>query len=174
MLFNRSYYCKLKNQMENIVLIGMPGCGKSTVGKLLSEITGKQFVDADSYLVEKYGRRIPEIFAADGEDGFRAMETEVLTELGKQSGLIIATGGGCVTQERNFPLLHQNGRIFWLQRELSLLPVDGRPLSQTTDLSAMFAIRKPLYARFADHIIDVNCDPNTAATAIFTIWEENQ
>ena len=169
-----SIHRKLKNQMENIVLIGMPGCGKSTVGKLLSEITGKQFVDADSYLVEKFGRSIPEIFAADGEAGFRTMETEVLTELGKQSGLIIATGGGCVTQERNFPLLHQNGTIFWLQRELSLLPVDGRPLSQTTDLSAMFAIRKPLYARFADHIIDNNCDPNTAATAIFTIWEENQ
>ncbi len=164
---------KLRNQMENIVLIGMPGSGKSTVGKLLAEITGKTFVDADAYLVEKAGKSIPEIFATEQEAGFRALETEVLAQLGMQSGLIIATGGGCVTQERNYPLLHQNGTLFWLQRDLDRLPVDGRPLSQTTNLSKMYEIRKPMYQHFADHSINNNGNPADTAQAILNIWEGN-
>ena len=157
---------ELARQMENIVLIGMPGCGKSTVGKLLAEKTGKTFVDADAYLVEKVGRSIPEIFATDGEPGFRALETEVLAELGCKSGLIIATGGGCVTQERNYPLLHQNGRIFWLTRDLDKLPTHGRPLSQTNTLTDMYQVRKPLYESFADCVIDNNGAPDAAITKI--------
>ena len=157
---------ELARQMENIVLIGMPGCGKSTVGKLLAEKTGKTFVDADAYLVEKAGRSIPEIFATDGEPGFRALETEVLAELGCKSGLIIATGGGCVTQERNYPLLHQNGRIFWLTRDLDKLPTHGRPLSQTNKLTDMYQVRKPLYESFADCVIDNNGAPDAAITKI--------
>ena len=166
-------HLKLKNQMENIVLIGMPGSGKSTVGKLIAEKTGKTFVDADAYLVEKAGKTIPEIFADIGESGFRKLETQILEELGKESGLVIATGGGCVTQQCNYPLLHQNGTIFWLQREIAHLPTDGRPLSQTTELSKMYEIRKPLYTRFADHSVDNNGDPENAANAIIRIWEEN-
>ena len=100
------------------------------------------------------GKSIPEIFAEDGEDTFRALETQVLSELGKQSQLIIATGGGCVTKERNYPLLHQNSIIFWLNRSLELLPTDGRPLSQATKLKDMFAVRKPMYETFADHMVD--------------------
>ena len=157
---------ELARQMENIVLIGMPGCGKSTVGKLLAEKTGKTFVDADAYLVEKAGRSIPEIFATDGEPGFRALETEVLAELGCKAGLIIATGGGCVTQERNYPLLHQNGRIFWLTRDLDKLPTHGRPLSQTNKLTDMYQVRKPLYESFADCVIDNNGAPDAAITKI--------
>ena len=84
------------------------------------------------------------------------METEVLEELGKQSRLIIATGGGCVTKQRNYPLLHQNGSIFWLKRDIELLPTDGRPLSQANQLRDMFRARKSLYASFADHQIDNN------------------
>jgi len=164
---------RLKSQMENIILIGMPGCGKSTVGKLLSEMTGKNFVDADAYLVEKAGKSIPEIFADSGEAGFRAMETEVLAELGKQSGHIIATGGGCVTRTHNYPHLHQNGTIFWLQRNICELPTDGRPLSQSTDLTKMYEIRKPMYDRFADHSVGNNDDPKIAAKAILKILEGN-
>ena len=164
---------KLKCEMQNIILIGMPGCGKTTVGRLLAEMTGKRFVDADAYLVETAGKSIPEIFENSGEAGFRAMETQVLAELGMQSGLILATGGGCVTQERNYPLLHQNGTIFWLQRDIAQLPVDGRPLSQSTDLTKMYEIRKPMYAHFADHAIDNNGDPALAAEAILKIWEGN-
>ena len=161
----------LKNQMENIVLIGMPGSGKSTIGAILAEKTGKTLIDADAYLVEKAGRTIPDIFAIDGEVGFRAMETEVLAELGKCSGLIIATGGGCVTQNRNYDLLHQNGTIFCLNRNLDLLPTDGRPLSQTTKLTEMYRVRKPMYDRFADHHIDNNASQEAAAAAILKILE---
>ena len=143
----------LRRQMENIILIGMPGCGKSTVGTLLAEKLGRVFVDADAAIVENAGMPIPQIFAERGESGFRAVETEVLAQLGKQSALVIATGGGCVTQDRNYPLLHQNGSIFWLIRDLGKLPTDGRPLSQANKLADMYAVRQPMYERFADHVI---------------------
>ena len=156
----------LRAQMENTVLIGMPGCGKSTVGKLLAERTGKQFVDADEAIVELAGKPIPGIFAADGEEAFRDWETKALSELGKRSGLVIATGGGCVTKARNYPLLHQNATIYWLQRELSKLPTDGRPLSQANKLQDMYAVRKPLYEAFADRIIDNNGTVEAAVEAI--------
>ena len=99
---------------------------------------------------------IPEIFATSGEDGFRQIETQVLAQLGKQSGLIIATGGGCVTREENYPLLHQNGSCFWLTRDIGKLPTEGRPLSHRDSLDQMYQIRKPLYNRFADHTVDNN------------------
>ena len=143
----------LRHQMENIVLIGMPGCGKSTVGQALAERTGKRFVDADGEIVKLAGKPIPAIFAEDGEEVFRAWETRALEQLGKGSGQIIATGGGCVTRPRNYPLLHQNGSLFWLQRDLSKLPTDGRPLSQANKLTEMYEIRRPLYAAFADTVI---------------------
>ena len=164
----------LRKQMENIILIGMPGSGKSTVGQIIAERVGKTFVDADALIAEKAGCTIPEIFATQGETGFRAIETQVLAEIGKSSGLVIATGGGCVTREKNYPLLHQNGSIFCLERELSELPTDGRPLSQTNPLAEMYRIRKPMYARFADHSIDNNGAPENAASMILTIWEESQ
>ena len=167
-----SVYGKLKMQMENIVLIGMPGSGKSTVGKLLAQATGKPFVDADSVLAETTGRTIPEIFKTDGETGFRALETEVLKDLGKRSGIVLATGGGCVTREENYPSLHQNGKTFWLTRDIDKLPTEGRPLSQTTDLSRMYDIRKPLYNRFADCIVANNGAPEDTAKAILKLWEE--
>ena len=141
---------QLKLEMENIILVGMPGCGKSTVGKLLAQHLGRSFVDADSRIVDAAGMSIPEIFAQSGEEGFRQIETQVLSDLGMRSGLVIATGGGCVTQERNYPLLHQNGTCVWLTRDLAKLPTDGRPLSQKGKLEQMYQIRKPLYERFAD------------------------
>ena len=144
----------LRRQTENLVLIGMPGCGKSTLGRALAERLGKTFVDADEELENMAGKTIPEIFAEDGEEVFRAWETRVLAELGKRSGLILATGGGCVTRGRNYPLLHQNGTIVWLKRDLQKLPTDGRPLSQANKLTAMYAIRRPLYEAFADHTVD--------------------
>ena len=158
----------LRQQMENIVLIGMPGCGKSTVGKQLAEITGKEFVDADEKISQMAGKSIPEIFAEDGEEVFRSFETKALEELGKRSGLVIATGGGCVTKEHNYPLLHQNGTIIWLKRDLDQLPTDGRPLSQAGDLAKMYAIRRPMYEAFADHVIDNN---GTATDTVRAIGE---
>lgn len=159
-------YEDLSKQMENIILVGMPGCGKSTVGQLLAQQVGKQFVDADTEIIKAAERSIPEIFQREGEDGFRKWETGVLEQLGQRSGLVIATGGGCVTREENYPLLHQNGTIVWLKRNISILPTDGRPLSQAGQLEQMYAVRKPLYARFADRIISNDGAPEEAVQAI--------
>ena len=164
----------LESQMQNIVLIGMPGCGKSTIGKLLAEATGKKFADSDELITEMAGKTVPEIFADDGEATFRNWETKALTELGKQSGLVIATGGGCVTQARNYDTLHQNGQIFWLQRDLSLLPVDGRPLSQANKLEVLYQIRKPMYEAFADHVISNDSEVSSTVQKILRIWEEKR
>ena len=166
-------YRKMQLQMENMILIGMPGCGKSTVGKLLAETLGKTFVDADTELVRTFEKTIPDIFTEEGESGFREKETAVLRELGKKSGLVIATGGGCVTQSRNYPLLHQNGTIFWLQRDLEKLPTDGRPLSQSNKLADLFHNRKPLYEAYADYMIDNNGDCEETVAAILAKLEEN-
>ena len=144
----------LRAQMENIILIGMPGCGKSTVGRLLAEQTGKAFVDTDTEIEKMAQKNIPRIFAEDGEEAFREYETKVLEKFCKESGLVISTGGGCVTQARNYPYLHQNGTVYWLQRDIEKLPTDGRPLS--ADLAAMYRTRTPLYTQFADYIIDNN------------------
>lgn len=144
----------LRNQMENIVLIGMPGCGKSTIGKKLAQRLSMDFIDADDEIVKESGMPIPKIFEAYGEAYFRDLETSVLNRLGKQSGKVIATGGGCITRQENYPLLHQNGRIFWIQRDIDLLPTDGRPLSQANKLDALYRARKPLYEAFADHLIE--------------------
>ena len=167
-----SVYQGLKRQMENIVLIGMPGSGKSTVGKLLAEKTGKQFVDADSVLEKTAGKTIPEIFKAEGEAYFRALESTVLKDLGKRSGTIIATGGGCVTKEENYASLHQNSKVIWLTRDVAKLPTKGRPLSQTTDLSKMYEIRKPLYTRFANCVVSNDKAVEDTANAILKLWEE--
>lgn len=146
-------YEKMQNQMQNIILIGMPGCGKSTIGQQLARKLNRPFVDADAEIVRAAKNTIPEIFAEDGEAGFRRWETKILQELGQRSGLVIATGGGCVTQVNNYPLLHQNGTIFWIKRDISILPINGRPLSQNGDLTEMYRKRKPLYASFADHSV---------------------
>lgn len=162
----------LRLQMENIILIGMPGCGKTAVGQQLAQKLGKKFVDADESLEARVCRKITDIIPNDGEDAFREMESETLAELGKQSGLVIATGGGCVTQPQNYPLLHQNGTIFWLKRELDKLPTDGRPLSQKGTLGQMYEARMPLYLRFADAAISNDGSIAETASAICRKLEE--
>ena len=156
----------LKSQMENIVLIGMPGCGKSTIGALLSQRLGRKLADTDQLIVETAGKTIPEIFASCGEEGFRKLETEVISHVAKQSGLIIATGGGCVTKSENYAYLHQNSKIIWLRRDISLLPTEGRPLSQSQKLNDMYRIRAPLYEAFADQIIDNAITPEETVDLI--------
>ena len=161
----------LRQQMENIILIGMPGCGKSTVGKALAEKLGKTFADTDETIVSLAGKSIPEIFAQDGEAVFRDWETKALSQQAKQSGLVIATGGGCVTRKVNHSILRQNGSLFWLQRELDMLPTDGRPLSQSNRLEDLYRVRKPLYEDFSDHVIGNNGGLDDAIHQILAIWE---
>lgn len=145
---------ELSRRMQNVILIGMPGSGKSTLARLLGEALGREVVDADEQIVRAAGMPIPEFFARYGEEAFRQQETAVLQELGKRSGAVIATGGGCVTRPENYALLHQNGTILWIRRALDKLSVEGRPLSQRSSLEEMYAVRQPLYARFADAAVD--------------------
>ena len=163
-------YRKMQMQMENIILIGMPGCGKSTIGKAIAEQLGKEFLDADAELERVYGTNIPQIFAEEGESGFREKETEILRQLGKRSGLVLATGGGCVTRPENYPLLHQNGKTFWIQRDIVQLPIEGRPLSIKNSLAALFNQRKHMYQNFADVLIDNNGSVEHAVTEIIQKW----
>lgn len=167
-------YRSLRSQMENIILIGMPGSGKSTIGKLLAKELGKAFIDADTVLEEDAGRKITDIIPVEGEKYFRELETMTLAKLGARSGLVIATGGGCVTQERNYPLLHRNGSIFQITRSLEKLPTNGRPLSQAGNILEMARIREPMYHRFADYTIDNNGSPEEAVRQILTLWENRK
>ncbi len=164
-------YQKLKNQSENIVLIGMPGCGKSTVGNILAQKLNRKLADVDAEIVRRAGMSIPEIFRTQGEAAFRRLESDVLADLGKCSGLVIATGGGCVTKEENYEHLHQNGCIFWIQRPLEELPTEGRPLSVQTDLQDMYRIRKPMYEQFADRTVLNTGSPEETATQILQMEE---
>lgn len=151
---NREILARLHKQMCNIILIGMPGCGKSTVGAQLAAQCGRTFFDADALLAAQTGCSVPAFLSQYGEDTFRALETRVLSELGSKSGCIIATGGGCVTRDENYPLLHQNGTIIFLQRQINLLPTTGRPISQNTDLQTLYAARRPSYEHFADYVVN--------------------
>lgn len=157
---------QVRGDVTNIVLIGMPGSGKSTVGRLVARATGRTFLDADREIEKRAGRPIPEIFAGEGEAAFRQLETEVLRDLGKRSGVVIATGGGAVLFERNLPLLRQNGWICRLRRPLAWLPTEGRPLSAKGNLEEMARQREPYYAVAADCTIDNEAAPGRTADAV--------
>lgn len=156
----------LSHQMQNIVIIGMPGSGKTAVSIMLAERLGRKIFDTDTIVSEKAGMTIPEIFAAQGEAGFRKLETEATAEVGKLSGNIISTGGGVVTVADNYELLHQNGVIVWIERDTNKLARDGRPISLSSDLNELYAARLPLYERFADIKAGNNGDINDTVNAI--------
>ena len=143
---------KIARSTKNIALIGLPGCGKSTTARALSRLTGRPVYDIDAMIEERSGKKIPHIFAESGEDAFRQLETEALAEASRQSGAIIACGGGVVTRPRNLPLLRQNSVTVFLDREGDL-PVAGRPLSQGRGLAALKAERLPLYRAWAERTV---------------------
>ncbi|MDO5123289.1 MAG: shikimate kinase [Eubacteriales bacterium] len=143
---------EMTEDTENIALIGMPGCGKSSVGKYIAQKLHRDFVDTDEEIV-KYAKRTPsEIIRSDGEAEFRKIETQVLENVAKEKGRIIATGGGIVTVDENKGILRRNSKIIYIERDLSLLATEDRPLS--TDLEKLFTVREPLYKSFADVMIN--------------------
>ena len=144
---------KLSTEMQNIVLVGMPGCGKTTVGKALAEQLNRPFFDADEEILKRTGKSAAAWIEACGEAVFRQKETEVLESLCKQSGTVIATGGGAVTVPENADILRQNSIVFFINRDVSALPVEGRPLSKATALSEMYKVRLPLYRGVCDYEI---------------------
>ncbi|MBR4078659.1 MAG: shikimate kinase, partial [Christensenellaceae bacterium] len=155
----------IESMTKNIVLIGMPGCGKSSVGRMLSELTGREFSDLDIEIERKSGKSIPQIFAEDGEAEFRRIETEVLDEFSKKSGMILAAGGGIVTRPINKRLLRRNSTCVWIRREIKDLPTNGRPVSQAKGVEQIYAERLPLYMDFAERVYD-NCGIRETAEKI--------
>ena len=156
----------LSASTQNIILIGMPSCGKSTVGRLLAQELGRPFYDADDEFLVMHQITPAEAIQTFGEERFREMEHEVTVALGKLSGAVIACGGGVVTREKNYRPLHQNGVIVYLRRELSKLTASGRPLSQKTSPEALYLARKSSYERFADLTVDSTEVPEQTAKLI--------
>lgn len=148
-----SILAELRRQSENIVLIGMPGAGKSSCGRHLASRLGREFVDIDDAIVATSGRSPEEIIREDGEAAFRSVETSVTGEHAARSGLVIACGGGVVTQPGNYPLLHQNSTIVLLDRPLEQLSVEGRPVSQEKGVERLYAERMERYRAWADLVV---------------------
>ena len=151
-------FTRLTAQKENIVLIGMPASGKTTVGKLVAERLGRTFIDTDDLIVAKAGKSIPNIFAQEGEAAFRTLESDVIREAGALTGAVIATGGGAVLRPENVTALKQNGRVFFLDRSPERLsPGTGRPLfADPQQAFQLYAQREPLYRAAADVTVDAN------------------
>ena len=170
---NEEILSQLHHQMGNLVLVGMPGCGKSAVGAALAALSGREAVDIDQCIERRAGCTIAQIFAAEGEEAFRKLEREEVAAAGAMAGKIIITGGGVVKDARNYGPLHQNGRIYHLTRALEALPREGRPLSQGADLAAMWKQREPLYRAFRDAVIDNSTTIEDAAAAIWRDYCEH-
>lgn len=150
-----SIVSELELEMKNIVLVGMPGCGKSTVGRKISEKLGRTFKDADDEVLAFSGKTPAEIITNQGETAFRKVETEVLKELCKQSATVVSTGGGCVTIDENFDVIRQNSVVVWVKRPLDMLATNGRPLSKSPEeLERMYGIRAPKYKKISNVVVE--------------------
>ena len=150
----------------NIVLVGMPSCGKTTVGKLVAALLARPFVDTDAEVYKATRKTPAEIIEKDGERAFRRVETETVKKVSRLNGAVIATGGGAVMREENIAALKANGVIFYVKRDLSLLSVAGRPLSEENGIAKLFAQRKALYERSASFAAENNGDVKTCADNI--------
>ena len=159
---------RILRRKENTVLIGMPGSGKSAVGRILSEETGRPLADTDRLITERAGKSIPDIFREDGEAAFRDLEGDVILDLAKAGGQVISTGGGAVLRPENVTALRQNGRLFWLDRDPeALVPTDDRPLADTeAKMKRLYLEREPVYRAAADEIVPVSGSPEDTAKQI--------
>jgi shikimate dehydrogenase len=161
---------QLYKEISNIVLIGMPGCGKTMIGKMIASLTGREFFDTDDIIGNKAGMTIPDIFKSKGENHFRDLESEVVADIGKLSGKVISVGGGAVLREENRKNLRQNGVAVFISRELEKLETEGRPLSTNPDtLRNMYRQRLPVYLSCSDFIVSNDASVDSAA---ITIMEE--
>jgi len=163
-------YTRILRRKENIVLIGMPGSGKSAVGRILAEKTGMPLADTDRLIVDRAGKSIPDIFRLDGEPAFRDLESAVIRDLSLRGGMIISTGGGAVLRPENVSALRRNGRLFWLDRPPeSLVPTDDRPLADTADkMKQLYLAREPVYRAAADEIVPVPGAAEDAAARVLS------
>ncbi len=164
----RRVYDKLMREKENIVLIGMPGSGKSTVGALLADQLGRELVDTDALIEERAGISISEIFSAFGEKHFRDLETSAIKDISARTGLVISTGGGAVLREENLKALKKNGRIYFIDRPLkALIPTPDRPLALSKeDIIKRYNERYDIYRSSADVIITADCTVDEVADKI--------
>ena len=154
---------EIRMQTRNVILIGMPGCGKTSAGRRLARLAGRPFVDLDTSFEVDHGITPSDCIRTHGERRFRELETTTAARYGSRSGLVIACGGGIVTQQRNYELLHQNGTIVFLDRCLDELSTDGRPLSQSKGIQRLAQERMPLYRQWAD--IELACTGSAAGDA---------
>ena len=162
---------KIALMTENIILIGMPSSGKSSIGRVLASKLGRNFFDADEEFEKMHGISPATAIKDLGEPKFRDMEAEVIAKLGKESETIIATGGGVVTRDENYHSLHQNGKIILIERDLDKLSTEGRPLSQANSLQSLYESRKNAYFKFADITICNNTTIEEAADKIISSLE---
>ncbi|WP_425538832.1 shikimate kinase [Microaceticoccus formicicus] len=163
----------LRRETGNIVLVGMPGSGKSTIGRLIAEKSGKVFIDTDELIEQKSGMVIPLIFEKYGEEHFRKLEIDAVREAGKKTGCVISTGGGVVTRMENYEPLIQNGRVYFIERDLQKLSTGGRPLSKDMDaVNSLWENRKDLYEFFSDKSVN-NTVINETAESILEDFYEN-
>lgn len=163
----------LRRDTVNLVLVGMPGCGKTTVGRALARLSGRPLADLDEEIVRRAGKSIPEIFARQGEAAFRELESRALAEVCAKNGQVIATGGGAVLRAENRLAMRRTGRVYCLRRELGRLSTEGRPLSRAGKLEEMERIRRPLYAAAADISVENNIPAEETARRIWRDFCEN-
>ena len=166
----RAITAQLRKEQLNVALIGMPSCGKTTIGRALADRLGKRFVDLDEEIVRAAGRSIPDLFAAEGEDGFRAREAEQTARFAREGRQVLSCGGGVVKRPENLRALRQNGVVLFIDRPLDALTVGGgRPLSTSAEaLKTMEAQRRPLYLAAADAVIP---NETTVADAVAAALE---